>query len=184
MSRIGRMPITVPAKVSVKVEKGNRVVVSGPKGELSEKVNPDLKIVQENGELIIDRPTDQRHHRSQHGLARSLINNMVVGVTTDFTKVLEIRGVGYRAEMKGQDLNLQVGKSHPVVYVPPADISFEVSKDGRTLTISGIDKCAVGQLASVIRKERPPEPYKGKGIRYQGEFVRAKAGKAGKVGKG
>ncbi len=184
MSRIGRMPITVPAKVSVKVEKGNRVVVSGPKGELSEKVNPDLKIVQENGELTIERPTDQRHHRAQHGLARSLINNMVVGVTTGFSKVLEIRGVGYRAELKGQDLNLQVGKSHPVIYAPPADISFEVSKDGRTLTISGIDKCAVGQLASVIRKERPPEPYKGKGIRYQGEFVRAKAGKAGKVGKG
>jgi large subunit ribosomal protein L6 len=178
------MPITIPAKVTVNVEKGNRVIVKGPKGELSEKLSADLTIVQDDGELRVERPSDQRHHRSQHGLARALINNMVLGVTNGFSKVLEIRGVGYRAELKGSDLSLQVGKSHPVIYSPPADISFEVSKDGRTLTISGIDKCAVGQLAAVIRKERPPEPYKGKGIRYQGEYVRAKAGKAGKVGKG
>ncbi len=183
MSRIGRMPVIIPAKVTVNVGKGNRVTVTGPKGELTAKVNSDLKIVQENGELVVERPTDLRHHRSEHGLARSLINNMVVGVTEGFKKVMEIRGVGYRAELQGQNLSLQVGKSHPVIYQPPADTSFEVSKDGRTLTIHGIDKCDVGQLAAVIRKERPPEPYKGKGIRYQGEYVRAKAGKAGKVGK-
>ena len=184
MSRIGRMPVIIPAKVTVNVGKGNRVTVTGPKGELTEKVNTDLKIVQENGELVVERPTEQRHHRAEHGLARSLINNMVIGVTDGFKKVMEIQGVGYRAELHGKNLSLQVGKSHPVIYQPPADTSFEVSKDGRTLTIHGISKCDVGQLAAVIRKERPPEPYKGKGIRYQGEYVRAKAGKAGKVGKG
>ncbi|MBX3054580.1 MAG: 50S ribosomal protein L6 [Caldilineaceae bacterium] len=184
MSRIGRMPIPVPKNVSVEIGKENLVRVKGPKGELSQKFNRDMSIVQENGEVTVARPTDLRHHKALHGLTRSLLNNMVVGVTTGFSRVLEIQGVGYRAQLQGTDLQLQVGKSHDVVYPPPSgDMSFDVSRDGRTVTINGIDKEAVGQLAAVIRKERPPEPYKGKGIRYQGEYVRSKAGKSGKGGK-
>lgn len=183
MSRVGRQPIAIPSSVTVSVDSGNRVTVKGPKGTLTEKVSADLTIVQDNGELRVERPTDQKHHRSQHGLARALIGNMVTGVTTGFSKVLEIQGVGYRAQLEGANLVLQVGKSHPVVYEPPADMQFEVPRDGRGITITGIDKGAVGQLAAVIRMERPPEPYKGKGIRYQGEYVRMKAGKAGRVGK-
>jgi large subunit ribosomal protein L6 len=185
MSRIGRSPVTLPANVTVKVEKGNLVTVSGPKGTLSEKIHPALEVVQENGHLIVQRPTDSREHRSQHGLARSLINNMVEGVTTGFTRRLEIHGVGYRAEKRGNDLVLQVGKSHPVIIPPEGQaMSFEVDKDGRGFVISGVNKCEVGQMAAVIRKERPPEPYKGKGIRYAGETVKIKAGKSGKGGKG
>lgn len=184
MSRIGRSPIPVPSGVTVTVEKDNTVTVKGPKGTLKQKFNKDMEIVQENGEVLVKRPTDLRHHKAQHGLTRSLVNNMVVGVSEGFKKNMEIRGVGYRAEKRGEKLILQVGKSHPVEYDPPTkDISFDVAKDGRSFVIGGIDKEAVGQLAAVIRKERPPEPYKGKGIRYQGEYVRAKAGKAGKVGK-
>lgn len=183
MSRIGRMPIAIESGVKVEVDKGNRVTVTGPKGTLTEQISPDLEIKQDGGELTVDRPTDQRHHRAQHGLARSLINNMVLGVTQGFTRELEIHGTGYRAEKQGQKLVLQVGKSHPVEFEPPTkEMSFDVAKDGRSFTILGIDKCEVGQLAAVVRKSRPPEPYKGKGIRYKGEYVRSKAGKAGRVG--
>jgi large subunit ribosomal protein L6 len=171
--------------VTVKVDKDNMVEVSGPKGTLSQKVSHVLEIVQENGELLVTRPTDSREHRAQHGLARALINNMVVGVTTGFNQRMEIHGVGYRAEKQGNNLVLQVGKSHPVV-IPPSSktLSFEVDKDGRGFVISGIDKCEVGQMAAIVRMERPPEPYQGKGIRYQGETVKIKAGKSGKGGKG
>lgn len=185
MSRIGRSPVPLPKNVTVTVEKGNVVSVSGPKGSLREKIHADLKVVQEDGQLVVERPTDSREHRSQHGLARSLINNMVVGVTTGFTRRLEVHGVGYRAEKQGNNLVLQVGKSHPVIIPPDGQgINFEVDRDGRGFVISGVDKCEVGQLAAVIRKERPPEPYKGKGIRYAGETVKIKAGKSGKGGKG
>ncbi len=180
MSRIGKMPIPVPASVKVDIVPGNLVTVKGPKGELSQTFNRDMKISRENGELVVTRPTDQRHHRALHGLTRALLNNMVVGVTDGFKRMLEIHEVGYRAQHDGEKLILQVGKSHPVEYAPPSpDIEFEVSRDGRTVTISGINKQKIGELAAKIRKERPPEPYKGKGIRYQGEYVRAKAGKTG-----
>lgn len=182
MSRVGKKPIPIVAGVKVEVDKGNRVTVSGPKGKLSEQINPDMEIVQENGEVIVNRPTDLRHHRAQHGLARALINNMVVGVTEGFSKRLEIQGTGYRAEQKGKNLVLQVGKSHPVEFEPASsDMQFEVAKDGRSFVVTGIDKYAVGEIAAVIRKARPPEPYKGKGIRYEGEYVRSKAGKSGKA---
>jgi len=177
MSRVGRNPIPVPSGVTIDVDKGNRVTVKGPKGELAQQFNPDMEITQDDGQLTVKRPTDQREHRAQHGLTRALLNNMVVGVTQGFTRKLEIHGVGYRAAKQGDTLVLQVGKSHPVEFAPPKDISFDVAKDGRSFTISGIDKAAVGQLAAVIRKTRPPEPYKGKGIRYEGEYVRIKAGK-------
>ncbi|MCY4410505.1 MAG: 50S ribosomal protein L6 [Caldilineaceae bacterium] len=180
MSRIGKMPVPVPAGVTVDIVAGNLITVKGPKGELSQTFNRDMKFSSENGEIVVTRPTDQRHHRAIHGLTRSLLHNMVVGVTDGFRKTLEIHGVGYRAQQEGENLLLQVGKSHPVEYAPPTpDILFEVSRDGRTVTISGISKQKVGELAAKIRKERPPEPYKGKGIRYQGEYVRSKAGKAG-----
>ncbi|MEM7128690.1 MAG: 50S ribosomal protein L6 [Chloroflexota bacterium] len=182
MSRVGKKPIPIANGVKVDIDKGNRVTVTGPKGSLSEQVSPDLDILQENGELIVKRPTDLRHHRSQHGLARALINNMVIGVTQGFTRRLEIQGTGYRAEQKGKNLVLLVGKSHPVEFAPTSpDMQFEVAKDGRSFSISGIDKCAVGEIAAVIRKARPPEPYKGKGVRYEGEYVRSKAGKSGKA---
>lgn len=185
MSRIGRAPIAVPAKVTIKVDKGNLVTVTGPKGSLTQQFSPDMSIGQEDATLMVTRPTDSRHHKEQHGLTRALLNNMVQGVTAGFTRRLEIQGVGYRAEKQGNKLVLQVGKSHPVEFVPPdKDITFDVDKDGRGFTISGLDKCAIGELAAVIRRARPPEPYKGKGIRYAGEVVRMKAGKAGKVGKG
>ncbi|MYH62420.1 MAG: 50S ribosomal protein L6 [Caldilineaceae bacterium SB0675_bin_29] len=180
MSRIGKMPIPVPASVTIDIVPGNVVTVKGPKGELSQKFNRDMRISRENGEIVVTRPTDQRQHRAIHGLTRSLLNNMVVGVTEGFRRILEIHGVGYRAQQEGKNLLLQVGKSHPVEYAPPSpDVEFEVSRDGRTVTISGINKQQIGELAAKIRKERPPEPYKGKGIRYQGEYVRSKAGKAG-----
>lgn len=177
MSRVGRNPIAVPGGVTIDVGKGNRVTVKGPKGELTQQFNPNMEIVQDDGQLTVKRPNDQRENRAQHGLTRALLNNMVVGVTQGFTRRLEIHGVGYRAAKQGDTLVLQVGKSHPVEFVPGKDISFDVAKDGRSFTISGIDKAAVGQLAAVIRKTRPPEPYKGKGIRYEGEYVRIKAGK-------
>ena len=180
MSRIGKMPISVPAGVTVDIVTGNVVTVKGPKGELSQKFNRDMRISRENGEIVVTRPTDQRQHRALHGLTRSLLNNMVLGVTDGFKRTLEIHGVGYRAQQEGKNLLLQVEKSHAVEYAPPSpDVEFEVSRDGRTVTISGINKQQIGELAAKIRKERPPEPYKGKGIRYQGEYVRSKAGKAG-----
>jgi len=184
MSRIGKMPITLPAKVTVDVDKGNLVIVSGPKGTLKQQFDPDMMIKIEAGVVNISRPTDQREHRAQHGLTRALLANMVHGVSNGFKRRLEVRGVGYRAEKRGSNLVLSVGKSHPVEFVPPAsDINFEVDKDGRGFTISGINKAQIGELAAVIRMTRPPEPYQGKGIRYEGEYVRQKAGKAGKVGK-
>ena len=184
MSRIGKMPITLPAKVTVDVDKGNLVTVSGPKGTLKQQFDQDMTIKIEDGVVSITRPTDQREHRAQHGLTRALLANMVQGVSNGFTRRLEVRGVGYRAEKRGNNLVLSVGKSHPVEFVPPApDVNFEVDKDGRGFTISGINKAQIGELAAVIRMTRPSEPYQGKGIRYQGEYVRQKAGKAGKVGK-
>ena len=185
MSRVGRSPIPLPQNVTVKVEKGNLIQVTGPKGTLEQQVSPALEIVQEDGHLLVKRPTDSRDHRAQHGLARALLANMVTGVTQGFTRRLEIHGVGYRAEKQGNNLMLQVGKSHPVVISPLNDtMSFEVDRDGRGFVVVGIDKSEVGQLAAVVRMERPPEPYQGKGIRYQGETVKIKAGKSGKGGKG
>jgi large subunit ribosomal protein L6 len=182
MSRVGRNPIPVPSSVTVKIDWGNKVTVKGPKGTLEQKLNPEMELVEENGEILVKRPSESREHRAQHGLTRALLNNMVVGVTDGFTRRLEVHGVGYRAEKQGNSLVLQVGKSHPVIFDPPSEeITFEVDKDGRGFTITGIDKAEVGQLAAVVRKARPPEPYKGKGIRYQGEYVRMKAGKAGKA---
>jgi large subunit ribosomal protein L6 len=184
MSRIGKAPIAVPAKVTVDVDNGNLVKVTGPKGTMSQQISPDLNIALENGEIQVTRPTDNRLHKSQHGLARTLIANMVTGVTTGFSRQLNVVGVGYRAEKRGNNLMLQVGKSHPVEFAPPdKTISFEVTPDGRTITINGMDKVQLGELAAVIRRTRPPEPYKGKGIRYSGERVRSKAGKTGKAGK-
>ena len=152
MSRVGRKPIPVPAKVTVKIEKSNVVTVTGPKGTLTEQFGPDMSITQDNGTLVVTRPTDLRHHRAQHGLTRALLSNMVTGVTQGFSRRMEIHGVGYRAEKRGNNLFLQVGKSHPVEFAPPVkEISFEVEKDGRAFTISGIDKCAVGELSAVIR---------------------------------
>ncbi len=184
MSRVGKAPIAVPAKVTVTVAKDNLVTVNGPKGSLTQKFDPDMNIAVEDGQVSVTRPTDQREHRAQHGLTRALLNNMVTGVTTGFTRRLEIQGVGYKAEKRGNNLVLSVGKSHTVEFTPPStDVVFDVDKDGRGFTISGINKVVVGELAATIRSTRPPEPYKGKGIRYAGEYVRQKAGKAGKVGK-
>lgn len=184
MSRIGKMPVSLPAKVTVSVDKGNLVTVTGPKGALKQQFDKDMQITVEDNQIVVKRPTDQRHHRAQHGLTRSLLANMVTGVTAGFSKRLQIQGVGYRAEKRGNNLVLSVGKSHPVEFAPPTpDMAFEVDRDGRGFVVSGMDKAAVGQLAAVIRESRPPEPYQGKGIRYEGEYVRQKAGKAGKVGK-
>jgi large subunit ribosomal protein L6 len=180
MSRIGRLPIPIPSGVEISQNK-NLVRVKGPKGELEQAMHPDMVIQVDNDQVIISRPTDQRNHRSLHGLTRALINNMVVGVSTGFNKVLEVVGVGYRAEMQGDSLLLNLGFSHPVVIDPPENVEFSIETRRKLITISGIDKQVVGQLAADIRKLRPPEPYKGKGIRYQGEYVRRKAGKAGKV---
>lgn len=180
MSRIGKQPITIPKGVTIE-KQGLTVVVKGSKGQLTQKIHPDMVLEQENGTLTIKRPTDSREHRSLHGLTRALLHNMVVGVSEGFKVILEIEGVGYRAEMSSKDLVLNLGYSHPITFSPPQDISFEVEDRGKKIIISGIDKQAVGQLAAVIRKQRPPEPYKGKGVKYQGEHIRRKAGKAGKV---
>lgn len=180
MSRIGRMPITIPQGVTVDVNKST-VRVKGPKGELSRSFDPDMQISLEDGTLIVQRPTDRRRHRALHGLTRSLLNNMVVGVSEGFVRRLEIQGVGYRAGLEGKNLVLNVGYSHPVVVEPPDGISFQVEKNYREISVSGVDKEMVGEMAARIRRVRPPEPYKGKGIRYEGEYVRRKAGKAGAV---
>ncbi|MBK8902838.1 MAG: 50S ribosomal protein L6 [Anaerolineaceae bacterium] len=180
MSRIGKAPITIPSGVQVELKKGS-VNVKGPKGQLTQVIHPDMQLEQEEGVLSVKRPSDSRQHRSLHGLTRALVNNMVVGVSDGFSKVLEIEGVGYRAEMDGKTLVLNVGYSHPVRFEPPQDVSFAVENRNKTIIVSGIDKQVVGEVAANIRKQRPPEPYKGKGIRYRGEYVRRKAGKAGKV---
>ena len=175
MSRIGKRPIEVPAGVIVSVDPG-RVTVSGPKGELRQVVPTRIAIAQEDGSIVVTRPTERGEDRALHGLTRTLIANMVEGVTQGFEKRLEIQGVGYRAAMSGSDLELQVGYSHSVKIKPREGISFEVPVPTQVI-VRGIDKQVVGQTAAEIRKVRPPEPYKGKGIRYEGEFVRRKVGK-------
>jgi large subunit ribosomal protein L6 len=175
MSRIGRQPIPVPEGVSVSIET-ELVRVNGPKGELSERVNGDLTVAQEDGSVVVSRPTDRGEHRALHGLTRSLINNMVVGVTEGYEKRLEIQGVGYRAQLKGKNLELALGYSHPVPIEAPDGIEFEVPSQTEVV-IRGIDKQLVGETAARIRKKRPPEPYKGKGIRYKDEYVARKVGK-------
>lgn len=180
MSRIGRLPVEIPSGVDVKI-KGTHVRVKGPKGELENTFSPELDIKEENGEIVITRPNDQREVRSLHGTTRALINNMVIGVTEGFTKELRLVGVGYRASLSGNNLVLNVGYSHPVEIEPPEGITFEVGERSQQVIVRGYDKQKVGQIAADVRKVRPPEPYKGKGIRYQGEWIRRKAGKAGKV---
>jgi large subunit ribosomal protein L6 len=180
MSRIGRKPITIPAGVEVKIGEQNDVHVKGPKGELSSQFSPDLALTQENGTITVTRPDDERQHRSLHGLTRSLINNMVLGVTEGFKKNLEIQGVGYRAAIDGQTLVLNVGYSHPVRMTPVEGVMFAVDGQNKVV-VSGSNKQQVGEEAARIRRVRPPEPYKGKGIRYEGEYVRRKAGKTGKA---
>jgi len=182
VSRIGRMPISLPEGVRADIQ-GVQVTVTGPKGGLSREFHPDMRVVLEEGQLKVRRPTDQRHHKALHGLTRSLLNNMVIGVTQGFQKQLEIHGVGYRVDLQGDgSLVLHLGFSHPVNIVPPEGIQFEVEARTKRITVRGIDKELVGQVTAEIRAWRPPEPYKGKGIRYVGEYVRRKAGKAGKVG--
>lgn len=179
MSRIGKLPVAIPAGVTITVDDAHVVTVKGPKGTLSTQISPEIEISQENGVLTVKRPSDNKQHRSLHGLSRTLINNMVVGTTQGFEKKLEIVGVGYRAQLQGTDLVLNLGYSHPVTFHSENGISFEVPAPTK-LTVKGIDKQAVGQVAADIRAKRPPEPYKGKGIRYEGEHVRRKEGKTSK----
>lgn len=180
MSRIGRMPVTIPQGVTVEVN-GSLVRVKGPKGQMDRVFPAAMSFAVENGELVVSRSTDEASHRALHGMTRALIHNMVVGVSTGFTKLLEVNGVGYRAEMNGKDLVLYVGYSHPVTMEPPEGISFEVDQRTRQIKVMGYNKEQVGQVAANIREIRPPEPYKGKGIKYLDEKIRRKAGKAGKV---
>jgi large subunit ribosomal protein L6 len=180
MSRIGRLPIAVPSGVDVSIE-GRRVTVKGPKGELARDLHPDMTVDREDGKLVVSRPTEQKHHKQLHGLTRTLVNNMVVGVTDGYRKGLEITGVGYRAALVGRKLQLNLGYSHPVEIDPPAGINFELETPTR-LAVVGIDKELVGQIAARVRSTRKPEPYKGKGVKYAGERIRRKAGKAGKIG--
>src|SRR5215204_1112016 len=180
MSRIGRLPIAVPSSVDVTIE-GRRLTVTGPKGTLTRELHPDMTVSREDGTLVVSRPTEQKTHKQLHGLTRTLVNNMVVGVTDGYRKGLEITGVGYRATLNGRKLTLNLGYSHPIEIEPPEGISFEVENPTR-LAVIGIDKELVGQMAARIRSTRKPEPYKGKGVRYAGEQIRRKAGKAGKIG--
>jgi large subunit ribosomal protein L6 len=175
MSRIGKQPIELPSGVNVAISPG-RVQVNGPLGELSQTVPARMQVEQDDGTLVVKRPTDRGDDRALHGLTRSLIANMVEGVTSGFQKRLEIQGVGYRATLRGTDLELNVGFSHPVVIKPPQGIAFEVP-EATTVLVKGIDKQQVGEISAQVRKVRPPEPYKGKGIRYEGEYVRRKVGK-------
>jgi large subunit ribosomal protein L6 len=175
MSRIGKKPIPVPTGVTVTIDP-DVVRVHGPKGELSERIPRDITVAQEGEEITVQRPTDRGEHRALHGLTRSLVANMVEGVTAGFQKTLEIQGVGYRAQLKGKDLELALGYSHPVPVKAPDGIEFEVPQPTRVI-VKGISKQAVGEVAAYIRKQRPPEPYKGKGIRYEGEYVARKVGK-------
>jgi len=180
VSRIGRKPVAMPKGVEVKVD-GSHIAIKGPKGQMEYTFPSDMTITMENEVVSVHRPSDDRNHRALHGMTRALINNMVVGVSTGFKKVLEIEGVGYRAEMSGKNLMIYVGFSHPIVVEPPQGISFIVDTKTRQITVSGCDKQSVGQVSADIRKVRPPEPYKGKGIHYLGEKIRRKAGKTGKV---
>ena len=178
MSRIGRLPITIPSGVDVTVD-GSAVTVKGPKGELKLTVADPIEVTLEDGQLLVTRPDDERSTRSLHGLTRTLIANQIIGVTDGYSKCLEIVGTGYRAQAKGSSVEFALGFSHPVTVEPPAGISFAVEGNNK-LTVHGIDKQAVGEVAANIRKLRKPEPYKGKGVRYAGEVVRRKAGKSGK----
>jgi large subunit ribosomal protein L6 len=179
MSRVGKMPIPLPQGVEVQIV-GKRVTVNGPKGELSRELDPEMRVEQKDGQLVVTRPSEQPRHRALHGLTRTLVANMVTGVSDGFSKSLELQGVGYRAQMQGQNLVLAIGYSHPVNVPPPRGIQFEVEGTSK-ITVRGINREHVGQAAADVRKIRPPEPYKGKGIRYTGEYVRRKAGKAGKA---
>lgn len=184
MSRVGMMPVPLPQGVEVTID-GNEVTVKGPKGTLTRDFHPDIEIVREDAELKVHRPTDQRRHRELHGLTRSLLNNMVVGVTEGYERKLEIRGVGYRVELTNDGaLDLQLGFSHPLRISPPEGIEFDVQPRKKIITVRGASKETVGQVAAEIRAWRPPEPYQGKGVRYLGEHVPRKAGKAGKIGAG
>jgi len=180
MSRIGRMPIAVPAGVDVTID-GRNVTIKGPKGSLSRELHPEMLVQREADEIVVARPSEQKMHKQLHGLTRTLVNNMVVGVTDGYRKGLEITGVGYRAAKVGEKLQLNLGYSHPIEIEPPSGITFEVENPTR-LAVIGIDKELVGQIAARVRSTRKPEPYKGKGVRYAGEQIRRKAGKAGKIG--
>ncbi|MDO8683614.1 MAG: 50S ribosomal protein L6 [Armatimonadota bacterium] len=187
MSRIGNLPINLPQGVEINIDQ-SKVTVKGPKGVLSRELHRDMAIRVDDGKIVVERPTDNKMHRSLHGLTRTLVANMVEGVTNGYQKVLQVIGVGYRAQLNGQNLNLQIGYSHPVEIIPKSGIEFEVGQDTNTrmpfIIVRGIDKEVVGQQAAEIRKVRPPEPYKGKGIKYSTEIIRRKAGKAGKAGAG
>ncbi len=178
MSRIGRMPIAVPAGVTVEIAENNKITVKGPKGELSRVLPSEMDLKQEDGQILVTRPNDLKRMKSLHGLTRTLINNMVVGVTEGYTKVLEVNGVGYRAAKSGNKLTLNLGYSHPVIMEDPQGLESTV--EGNKITIKGIDKEKVGQYAAEIRDKRRPEPYKGKGIKYADEVIRRKVGKTGK----
>jgi len=180
MSRIGRLPIPVPSGVDVTIN-GRILTVTGPKGQLTRELHPDMTVKREDENLVVTRPTEQKTHKQLHGLTRTLVNNMVVGVTDGYRKGLEITGVGYRAVKVGEKLQLSLGYSHQIEIDPPQGISFEVENPTR-LAVVGIDKELVGQIAAKVRSTRKPEPYKGKGVRYAGERIRRKAGKAGKIG--
>jgi len=175
MSRIGKKPIPVPDKVKIELD-DTRITVTGPKGTLDFEYHSRMKVIQEENEIRVERPSDAKKDRALHGLTRALINNMVVGVSEGFKKVLEIVGVGYRAELKGKQLHLMLGFSHPIVLIPPPGIDLAIQGNNK-IEVSGIDKHLVGEVAAKIRSFRPPEPYKGKGIKYQGEEIRRKAGK-------
>ncbi|MGE7666719.1 50S ribosomal protein L6 [Ureibacillus composti] len=179
MSRVGKKPIEVPANVTVTVAAGNTVTVKGPKGELTQSFNNDIKIEQEGNVITLSRPSDSKEHRTIHGTTRALLANMVTGVSEGFSRTLELVGVGYRAQLQGKKLVLNVGYSHPVEFTPEEGIEVEVPSNTKVI-VKGINKERVGALASNIRDVRPPEPYKGKGIRYEGEHVRRKEGKTGK----
>lgn len=179
MSRIGKQPITIPSGVELKVSENNLVTVKGPKGELSEQINPDIKVNINDNIITVERPSDKKNHRALHGLSRALIANMMEGVTKGYEKKLQINGVGYRAQKKGKVLNLQLGFSHPVDMEDPEGITVETPSQTEII-VKGINKQAVGNYAAKIRELRPPEPYKGKGIRYVDEYVRRKEGKSGK----
>ena len=179
MSRIGKKPIALPPKVEVNIDK-QRVTVKGPLGTMTHEVHPDITVAMEDGAIVVTRPTDLRHHRALHGLTRALLANNVHGVSEGHHRTLVIDGVGYQAEIRGKDLVLKLGYSHEIVVNPPEGITFEVPQEsrGRTIHVHGVDKQAVGQIAANIREWRPPEPYKGKGVRYEEEIIRRKAGKA------
>jgi large subunit ribosomal protein L6 len=176
LSRVGKNPIPIPSKVKVEIDQ-NEITVSGPKGELKREIHPSLKMETSKDEIVVFRSSDSKFHKSLHGLTRALIANMVDGVSTGYRKALEIQGIGYKAELMGKKLNLALGFSHPILFSPPEGIKIDLEGSNKIM-VSGIDKELVGLVAAKIRSFRPPEPYKGKGIRYEGEFVRKKAGKA------